>query len=67
MKIVPVTAKIEDGFELPPISDFEALITPKTKGILICNPGNPTGKVYAPEALDSLASIRKARLVLVLR
>ena len=59
VKIVPVTARIEDGFELPPISDFEALITPKTKGILICNPGNPTGKVYAPEALDSLASIVK--------
>ncbi|MAO45687.1 MAG: aspartate aminotransferase [Crocinitomicaceae bacterium] len=59
VKIVPVTARIEDGFELPPISDFEALITPKTKGILICNPGNPTGKVYAPGALDSLASIVK--------
>ena len=59
VKIVPVTARIEDGFELPPISAFEALITPKTKGILICNPGNPTGKVYAPEALDSLASIVK--------
>lgn len=57
VKIVPVTAKIEDGFELPPISEFEKLITPKTKGILICNPGNPTGKVYSPEALENLASI----------
>ena len=59
VKIVPVTANIEDGFELPPISEFEKLITPRTKGILICNPGNPTGKVYAPEALDTLASIVK--------
>tara|TARA_Y100000739_G_C20601158_1_gene463019 strand:+ start:101 stop:1306 length:1206 start_codon:yes stop_codon:yes gene_type:complete len=57
VKIVPVTAKIDDGFELPPISDFEKKITPRTKAILICNPGNPTGKVYAPEALDNLAQI----------
>ena len=54
---VPVTATIEDGFELPPISDFEKLITPRTKAILICNPGNPTGKVYAPEAMNNLAQI----------
>jgi aspartate aminotransferase len=57
VKIVPVTSNIEDGFELPPISEFEKLITPKTKGILICNPGNPTGKVYSTEALENLASI----------
>ena len=57
VNIVPVTAKIEDGFELPPISEFEKKITPKTKAILICNPGNPTGKVYASEALDNLAQI----------
>ena len=57
VNIVPVTAKIEDGFELPPINEFEKKITPKTKAILICNPGNPTGKVYAPEALDNLAQI----------
>lgn len=57
VKIVPVTATIEDGFELPPISDFEKRITPRTKAILICNPGNPTGKVYAPEAMENLAQI----------
>ena len=57
VNIVPITAKIDDGFELPPISEFEKKITPKTKAILICNPGNPTGKVYAPEALDNLAQI----------
>ena len=41
--IVPVISKIEDNFALPDISEFEKLITPKTKAILICNPGNPTG------------------------
>jgi len=57
VNIVPVTAYIDDGFALPPIEDFEAQITSKTKAILICNPGNPTGKVYHPEALDSLARL----------
>ena len=58
-KIVPVTAVIDDGFELPPVSEFEKKITSKTKAILICNPGNPTGKVYSPESLEKLASIVK--------
>ena len=43
VKVVPVVSNIESNFALPPIADFEALITPKTKAILICNPGNPTG------------------------
>lgn len=59
IKIVPVTAKIENGFALPPVSEFEKLITPKTKGILICNPGNPTGYLYSKEELESLSSIVK--------
>src|SRR5690554_3618089 len=41
--IKPILSKIDDGFALPPVEDFEALITPRTKGILICNPNNPTG------------------------
>ena len=57
LKIIPVTAVIENGFSLPKIEDFEAVITTKTKAILICNPGNPTGKVYAPEELDALAKL----------
>ena len=57
--IVPVTARIEDGFALPPMDDFAAAITEKTRAILICNPGNPTGKVYADEALDTLADLVK--------
>ena len=43
IKVVPVVSQIENNFALPPIDEFEKLITPKTKGILICNPGNPTG------------------------
>ena len=57
VNIVPVTAYIDDGFSLPPIEDFESKITSKTKAILICNPGNPTGKVYDPESLDALAKL----------
>jgi len=59
VKVVPVTAKIEDGFALPPISEFEKLITPNTKGILICNPGNPTGYLYSKEELETLRDIVK--------
>tara|TARA_B100001287_G_scaffold190348_1_gene160764 strand:- start:875 stop:2065 length:1191 start_codon:yes stop_codon:yes gene_type:complete len=57
IKVVPVTAKIEDGFALPPIDDFKEKITSKTKGILICNPGNPTGYLYSKEELQSLKEI----------
>ena len=59
VKIVPVTANIEDGFALPPIADFEKKITPKTKAILICNPGNPTGYLYSKEELETLRDIVK--------
>ncbi len=57
VKIVPVISKIEDNFALPPISEFEKLITPKTKAILICNPGNPTGYLYSEEEIKTLAKI----------
>ena len=59
VNVVPVTAKIENGFSLPPISDFEKLITSKTKGILICNPGNPTGYLYSKEELETLRDLVK--------
>lgn len=52
--IVPVISKIEDNFALPKIEDFEKLITKKTKAILICNPGNPTGYLYSKEELQKL-------------
>jgi aspartate aminotransferase len=66
IKVVPVTAYIENDFALPPVADFEAKITDKTKGILICNPGNPTGSLYSPEELAKLADIvRKHDLFLI--
>lgn len=57
VKVVPVKSSIENGFALPPISEFEKLITPKTKGIMICNPGNPTGYLYTKEELESLKAL----------
>ncbi|MBS9766934.1 MAG: pyridoxal phosphate-dependent aminotransferase [Flavobacteriaceae bacterium] len=59
INVVPVVSKIEDNFALPPIEDFEKLITPKTKAILICNPGNPTGYLYSKEEMQKLASLVK--------
>jgi len=49
--VKPITSYIETGFALPPISEFEKLITPRTKGIVICNPNNPTGYLYRPEEM----------------
>jgi len=57
--VVPVISSIDTGFALPPIADFEKLITPKTKAILICNPGNPTGYLYSKEEMMQLAEIVK--------
>jgi aspartate aminotransferase len=57
--VVPVVSKIEDNFALPPIEDFEKLITPRTKAILICNPGNPTGYLYSKEEIQKLAALVK--------
>jgi aspartate aminotransferase len=57
--VVPVTAKIEDGFALPPIEEIENKITSKTKAIVICNPGNPTGYLYSKEELEKLAEVIK--------
>lgn len=59
VKVVPVISGIESGFALPPIDAFEKLITPKTKAILICNPGNPTGYLYSKEEILKLAEIVK--------
>ena len=57
--VVPVISTIETGFALPAIEDFEKLITPKTKAILICNPGNPTGYLYTKEEIMQLAALVK--------
>ncbi|HRL70312.1 MAG TPA: pyridoxal phosphate-dependent aminotransferase [Flavobacterium sp.] len=57
--VVPVISTIETSFALPAVADFEKLITPKTKAILICNPGNPTGYLYSKEEIMQLAALVK--------
>ncbi len=59
LHIVPVRSTIETGFALPPIEEFEKLITPKTKAIIICNPNNPTGYLYSEKELNILAGMIK--------
>jgi len=59
LTVVPVTASIETGFALPPVEEIEKKITSKTKAIVICNPGNPTGYLYSKEELEKLADIVK--------
>ncbi|MCC9044524.1 pyridoxal phosphate-dependent aminotransferase [Myroides sp. M-43] len=57
VNIVPVMSSIHDGFALPAIAEFEKLITPKTKAILICNPGNPTGYLYSEQEMKQLTEL----------
>ena len=57
VNVVPITSHIENGFALPPISDFEKVITAKTKAIIICNPNNPTGYLYSMEEMEALKTI----------
>jgi len=66
VKVKPIASSIENNFALPPISKFEDLITQKTKAILICNPGNPTGYLYSKEEIHQLAElVKKYNLFLV--
>ena len=66
VKIVTVTATIDNGFALPPLADFEHVITPRTKAILLCNPSNPTGYVYTRAELDDLLALcRRHQLYLL--
>ncbi|MGB0879930.1 MAG: pyridoxal phosphate-dependent aminotransferase [Polaribacter sp.] len=57
VRVVPVISSIENNFALPNIEDFEKLITKKTKAILICNPGNPTGYLYSKEEIEKLKNL----------
>jgi len=57
VKVVPIYSDIESGFALPPISEFEKVISPKTKAIMVCNPNNPTGYLYSREELEVLKTI----------
>lgn len=66
VKVVAVTSTIETGFALPPVEEFEKKITPKTKAILICNPGNPTGYLYTREELQKLADMALKRDIVII-
>jgi len=57
VNVVPITSYIENGFALPPIEDFEKVITPKTKAIIVCNPNNPTGYLYSRDEMEKLKKI----------
>lgn len=66
VNVIPVVSEIDSNFALPPIETFEALITEKTKAILICNPGNPTGYLYSKdEILQLTALVQKHDLFLI--
>ncbi|PTN08655.1 pyridoxal phosphate-dependent aminotransferase [Mangrovibacterium marinum] len=57
--IKSIPSKIEEGFALPPIEEFEKLISPKTKGIMICNPNNPTGYLYTQSEMNAIRDLVK--------
>lgn len=57
VNVIPVVSKIENGFALPPVEEFENMITPNTRGILICNPNNPTGYLYTKEELEKISAL----------
>jgi aspartate aminotransferase len=59
IKVVPITSSIENGFALPPIDEFEKVISPATRGIIICNPNNPTGYLYSQKELELLGELVK--------
>ncbi len=66
VNVVPIVSKIEENFALPSIAEFEKLISPKTKAVLICNPGNPTGYLYTKEEINQLAKlVKKHNLFLI--
>src|SRR5882724_1962178 len=57
VKVVPIPSNIETGFALPPIGDFEKVITSKTKAIIICSPNNPTGYLYSRKEMEAVKAI----------
>ena len=57
VKVVPITSRIETGFALPPIHEFENVITPHTKAIIVCSPNNPTGYLYSRQEMEDLKTI----------
>lgn len=66
VKLVPVTAHTEDGYRLPPISEFEKVVSPKTKAILFSNPSNPTGTVYTYEEMKQIVDFAKKHNLVII-
>lgn len=65
VSVIPITSYIDNGFALPPIEEFEKVITPRTKAVVICNPNNPTGYSYSQSELEQLkAFVQKHNLYL---
>ncbi len=66
IEVVPLASDISDNFALPPVASFEDYITPRTRAILLCNPGNPTGYLYTKEEVQKLAElVRRHDLFLI--
>jgi aspartate aminotransferase len=61
VRLVPLTSRGEDGFHLPPREEWEKLVTPRTRMVVLCNPNNPTGTVYTPEELSMVTAFCKDR------
>src|SRR6185295_5813084 len=61
VRLVPITASGENGFHLPARDAFERALTPRTKAVLLCNPGNPTGTVYTREEVERVAAFCRER------
>ncbi|ABS59932.1 MAG: pyridoxal phosphate-dependent aminotransferase [Fervidobacterium sp.] len=66
VKLVPVTAHTEDGYRLPPMSEFEKVVSPKTKAILFSNPSNPTGTVYTYEEMKQIVEFAKKHNLVII-
>ncbi|AKN30042.1 aspartate aminotransferase [Clostridium carboxidivorans P7] len=66
INVVPISTKVEEGFHLPSKAEIEKIITPKTKAILISNPGNPTGTAYTREEINTLASVAKEKGIFII-
>jgi len=66
LELKTISTNIETGFALPPVEAFEAAVGPKTRAIVLCNPGNPTGTVYSPDALRALVALARRRGLFVI-
>ncbi len=66
LKVVPILTKVETGFHLPDEKEFEKLITPKTKAILVCTPNNPTGTIFTKDEMEMVVRIAKKHKLFVL-